>query len=312
MRFKSFLVSTVLFISMIAMATPKDSAYTYRFSVTNHFDHPYLNFQLDSSWYFVKENYHHPHFVYNEFVNPSLKEELNIVQLAADFSIAEAGKTKIPPKILALNFRQVAEQYTSAEYEQKMGFVQLDVPHKKAILNLKMLGIGKGFLFVYELHDQSTWMMWYPNLTDLKKNQLNARIAIADKMILDSFALPSHNDPPNEEMKRDTSFVEASFPGGFEGLSKFVNENLEFPDSYMESSFSENGSLSCRVIMRFVIDSDGTMHDFYVENMDAVFMPSLVNVSIKLYREMPDWTPASEQGKHISIFLRLPLKFQVF
>jgi hypothetical protein len=41
-------------------------------------------------------------------------------------------------------------------------------------------------------------------------------------------------------------------------------------------------------------------------------MPSLVNVSIKLYREMPNWIPASKQGEPIKIFLRLPLKFELF
>ena len=169
MKLKSFLFIAVIFISMNAMATPKDSAYTYRFSVENHYGHSYLNFQLDSSWYFMKENFRE-HFVYNEFVNPILKEELNIIQLAADFSLVEAGKTKIPSKILALNFKEVTKQYKSADYEQKMGYVQLDIPRKKAILKLKMLGIGKGFLLVYELQDQSTWMMWYPGLTEAKND----------------------------------------------------------------------------------------------------------------------------------------------
>jgi len=312
MKLKSFLFIAVIFISMNAMATPKDSAYTYRFSVENHYGHPYLNFQLDSSWYFVKEHYQNKRFVNNQFKNPSLKEELNIIQLAADFSLVEAGKTKIPSKILALNFKEVTKQYKSADYEQKMGYVQLDIPRKKAILNLKMLGIGKGFLLVYELHDQSTWMMWYPGLTEAKNDLLKMREGNADKMILESFVPIDKKDQSKVELHNDTSFVDAEFQGGYEGLSKFVNENLEIPVSFIESENFENGSSSCRVNMRFVIGKDGSINDFYVDNMNDVFLPSLVNVSIKLYREMPNWTPASEQGKPISIFLRLPLKFEVF
>lgn len=313
MRFKSFLFTTVLFISMNAMATPKDSAYTYRFSVTNHFEHPYLNFQLDSSWYFVKEYYHHPHFVYNEFVNPSLKEELNIIQLAADFSLAEAGKTKIPSKIIALNFRQVTEQYTSADYEQKMGFVQFDVPNKKAILNLKMLGIGKGFLFVYELHDQSTWMMWYPNLTDLKENQLNARIANADKMILESFAPTSKYLGTKEFKEEFSSLLDAEFKGGAEELKKFVQSNLEIPESLLENTSSNLSQMSNRVSMIFVIEKDGTMDDFYMDYKNAFLMPSLVNVSIQLYRKMPNWIPGSDQlGYPTRTIIRIPLNFEIF
>lgn len=311
MKLKSILFIAVIFLSMNAMATPKDSAYTYRFFVENHHGNPYLNFQLDSSWYFVKEHYQNKRFVYNQFKNPSLKEEMNIIQLAADFSFVDIGKSKIPSKILALNFKQVVEQYKSADYEQKMGYVQLDIPHKKAVLNLKMLGIGKGFLLVYQLHDQSTWMMWYPGLTEAKKELLKMREVNADKMILESFEPIDKKDPSKNELDNDTSFVDAEFQGGYEGLSKFVNENLEIPVSFMESANVENGGSSCRVNMRFVIGKDGSINDFYVDNMNDVFMPSLVNVSIKLYREMPNWTPASEQGKPISIFLRLPLRFEV-
>jgi hypothetical protein len=259
----------------------------------------------------MKENYRE-HFVFNEFVNPSLKEELNIIQLAADFSLVEAGKTKIPSKILALNFKEVAKQYKSADYEQKMGYVQLDIPHKKAILNLKMLGIGKGYLLVYQLHDQSTWMMWYPNLTEAKKELLKSREVNTDKMILESFVPIDKKDPFKNELDNDSSFVDAEFQGGFEELSKFVNGKLTIPDSFMNYSFSTNEGASCRLIIRFVVDKEGEINDFYVDNMDAVFMPSLVNVSIKFYREMPNWIPASEFGKPIQIFLRLPLKFEVF
>jgi hypothetical protein len=299
---------------MNSMATPKDSAYTYRFSVENHYGHSYLNFQLDSSWYFEREHYQHKHFVYNEFVNPSLQERLRIIQLAANFSFteAEAGKSIIPPKILAMNYKKIVERYKSSEYEQKMSYVQLDIPHKKAVLNLKMLGLGKGFLLVYELHDRSTWMMWYPALTEAKKELLKMREVNADKMILESFTPISKYDPLNEEMNTSSNYVDAEFIGGFEGLSKFVNQNLTIPDSFMEFSESKTGTTSCRVIMRFVIDMDGTINDFYVDNMEAVYMPSLVNVSIKLYREMPNWIPASKQGEPIKIFLRLPLKFELF
>ena len=134
----------------------------------------------------------------------------------------------------------------------------------------------------------------------------------ADKMILESFVPIDKKDPSKNELDNDSSFVDAEFQGGYEGLSKFVNENLEIPVSFIESANFENGSSSCRVNMRFVIGKDGSINDFYVDNMNDVFLPSLVNVSIKLYREMPNWTPASEQGKPISIFLRLPLKFEVF
>lgn len=311
MKLKSILFIAVIFLSMNAMATPKDSAYTYRFFVENHHGNPYLNFQLDSSWYFVKEHYQNKRFVYNQFKNPSLKEEMNIIQLAADFSFVDIGKSKIPSKILALNFREVVEQYKSAEYEKKMGYVQLDIPHKKAILNLKMLGIGKGFLLVYELHDQSTWMMWYPGLTEAKKELLKSREVNSDKMIYQNFIPTRKHTPPTGEKEDDESYVDTEFPGGHDQLSLFINKMIEFPDSFMEfSNGQKEGKYHERVIMCCVVHSDGSIDDFFIENVDEIDCPSLVNATIKLYRAMPNWDPAIHDRKPCSSYLRLPIRYE--
>lgn len=309
MTLKSIQFIALLFISLNALATAKDSAYTYRFSVENHFGHSNLNFQLDSSWYFEKENYRE-HFVYNEFKNPSLKEELNIIQISNDFKLAEAGKSKIPSKILALNFKDLVKQFKSADYEQKMGYVQLDIPHKKAILNLKMLGIGKGFLLVYELHDQSTWMMWYPGLTEGKKELLKSREVNADKMILQPF-VPMNNYPSKQtEKTEDSTEVEAEFKGGYESLAKFVQSTLEIPDSFIEYSSSQSNKYYVRVIMRFVVEKDGSLSDFFVENINDQLFPSAINACIKLYRQMPNWDAATRKGSPFRTLLYLPIKFE--
>jgi hypothetical protein len=313
MKLKLFLFIAVLFISMNSMATPKDSAYTYRFSVENHFGHTYLNFQLDSSWYFEKEEYQNKRFVYNKFQNPTLKEELNIIQLSADFSFADIGKSKIPSKILALNFKQVAEQYKSADYEQKMGYVQLDIPHKKAVLNLKRLGIAKGFLLVYELHDRSTWMMWYPSLTEAKKDLLKMREDNAERIIYQNIIPTRKHTPPTGEKEDDESFVDTEFPGGYDKLSLFINKMIEFPESFMEFSFGQkDGKYKERVIMCCVIHSDGSIDDFFIENMDEIDCPSIVNATIKLYRAMPNWNPAIRDRKPCATYLRLPIRYETF
>ena len=311
MKLKSILIIAVIFISMNAMATPKDSAYTYRFSVENHYGHSYLNFQLDSSWYFVKEHYQNKRFVNNQFKNPSLREELNIIQLSADFSFADIGKSKIPSKILTLNFKQVVEQYKSAEYEKKMGYVQLDIPHKKAILNLKMLGIGKGFLLVYQLHDRSSWMMWYPGLTEAKKELLKSREVNADQMIYQNFIPTRKHTPSTGEKEDDESYVDTEFPGGYDKLSLFINKMIEFPDSFMEfRDGQKDGKYTERVIMCFVVHSDGSIDDFFIENMEEIDCPSIVNATIKLYRAMPNWDPAIHDRKPCSSYLRLPIRYE--
>ena len=311
MKIKSVLFVAVLFISMNAMATPKDSAYTYRFSVENHLGHSYLNFQLDSSWYFEQEHYQNKRFVYHEFKNPTLKEQLNIIQLSQDFSNADIGKSKISSKILALNFKSVVKQYNNADYERKMGYVQLDLSHKKAVLNLKMLGIGKGFMLVYLLNDQSTWMMWYPDLSESNKDLLKGREVNADQMLFQGYMPTRKYTPPTEEKKADDAYVEAEFPGGYDKLALFINNHIEFPESLLEFSFSQkSGVYSIRVIMCFIIHSDGSIDDFFIENMDDIGCPSTVNATIKLYRVMPNWDPAMSEGKPCGTYLRLPIRYE--
>lgn len=302
----------VLFIATLSMATPKDSAYTYRFSVENHLGHSYLNFQLDSSWYFVEEHYQNQHFVHNEFHNPSLKEDLAFIQLSPHFSIEDIGKSKIPSKILDMNFKNVVKRYNNADYEQKMGFVHLDIPHKKAVLNLKMLGIGKGFLLVYLLNDQSTWMMWYPHLTESNNGLLKMREVNADKMILESFTPNRKNVPSKENPIFDSTEVEAEFPGGYDKLSAFINSTLEIPDSFFQMATETNGLTSVRVIMCFVIAKDGSVDDFYIDNMSDIHYPSAVNAVINVYRKMPNWIPSTKNGKQNSTYLYLPIKFETF
>ena len=176
-----------------------------------------------------------------------------------------------------------------------------------------MLGIGKGFLFVYELHDQSTWMMWYPNLTDLKKNQLNARIANADKMILESF-VPTYKYQGTKEFKEEfSSLLDAEFKGGWEELKKFVQSNLEIPESLLENTSSNLSQMFNRVNMIFVIEKDGTIDDFYMDYKNAFLMSSLVNVSIQIYRKMPNWIPGSDQlGYPTRTIIQIPLNFEIF
>jgi hypothetical protein len=176
-----------------------------------------------------------------------------------------------------------------------------------------MLGIGKGFLLVYQLHDRSSWMMWYPGLTEAKKELLKSREVNADQMIYENFIPTRKQTPPTGGKEDEESFVETEFPGGHDKLSLFINKMIEFPESFMEfRDGQKDGKYTERVIMCFVVHSDGSIDDFFIENMDEIDCPSIVNATIKLYRAMPNWDPAIYERKPCSQYLRLPIRYETF
>lgn len=308
---QTLLFFTVIFLSWECSANPTDSAYTYCFSVQNHQAKSYLNFQLDSSWYFQKEHVIHENVTYYDFQNPTLNENMKMIHLDSDFKLADLGKSKLPWKVSELNFQVAFDRFRFSEYEQKMGYVTLDPKRKKAILNLKMLGISKGILLVYELDDQSSWMIWYPDITELKKGLLEGRIKNADEMIFKSFVPKSKHQISKSEESLDSIEVEAEFKGGYESLVKFIQSNLEIPDSFIDNASGKSNKYFVRVIIRFVVEKDGSLSDFFVDNMSNELFPTTINSCIQLYRQMPNWDPAIRKGVPVRTLLYLPIKFEV-
>jgi len=289
----NLLFITVIFLSGKCFANSVDSAYTYCFPVQKHLGKSYFHFQLDSSWYFQKEHVIHENITFYDFENPSLKESMKMIHLDSDFKLADLGKSKLPSKVTELSYSYVSQHFSKSEYEQKMEYIQIDSEHKKAILNLKMLGISKGFLLVYELNDRSTWMIWYPDLTDVKKSLLVDRIVNADKMMLQSFVPKNKSQVMKSESPEDSIEVDAEFKGGYDSLVNFIQLNLEIPDSFIEYTSGKSNATFVRVKMRFVIEKDGSINDFFVDNMSDEIYPSTINSCIQLYRLMPDWNPAT-------------------
>ncbi len=89
----------------------------------------------------------------------------------------------------------------------------------------------------------------------------------------------------------------AEFPGGFDGISKYVAVN-----------FDENiaAEIAGRIIVRFVVEKDGS-----ISNVEVI--KSLSNESskeaIRVIKSMPKWKPGKNNGKAIRLQFTLPLNF---
>jgi protein TonB len=94
------------------------------------------------------------------------------------------------------------------------------------------------------------------------------------------------------------------FPGGETALSAYINKNLTYPQEAVD-----NGT-SGTVHVSFVVDEHGK-----VLNPQALDGKNLgdvmVNQTLKVFNNMPMWTPGMVHGKKVKTRLEVPVTFQL-
>ena len=93
------------------------------------------------------------------------------------------------------------------------------------------------------------------------------------------------------------------FPGGMTSLQSYINRSLQYPQ------ISRKNNSQGRVIVRFIIDSNGTVispqvirssGDFYLD-MEAV----------RVIESMPKWKPGRIAAKPVRVKFALPINFRL-
>lgn len=93
--------------------------------------------------------------------------------------------------------------------------------------------------------------------------------------------------------------VMPSFPGGDEGLRRFLQNNLVNPET-----MDEGESVSVKV--RFVVGFDGKPKSFtIIQNGGEEFN----NEVIRVLKKMPQWIPGKSNGQNVSVYTTIPVKF---
>ncbi len=92
------------------------------------------------------------------------------------------------------------------------------------------------------------------------------------------------------------------FPGGQAELMKFLQKNIKYP------SISQENGVQGRVIVQFVVNSDGSIVDPVV--MKSVD-PYLDKEALRVVKSMPKWTPGEQRGKPVRVKFTLPVQFRL-
>lgn len=120
------------------------------------------------------------------------------------------------------------------------------------------------------------------------------------------------------ESSNDTSSVasmveiEPEYIGGLDALTQYLLTNLEgIGNSESEKSDSKEELLiGGRVIVRFIIEKDGTVSNVVLEERLRKCEPCN-REAIRVVKNMPKWKPGSKNGKAVRTYVRLPIRFEV-
>ena len=115
----------------------------------------------------------------------------------------------------------------------------------------------------------------------------------------------------------DTAIVttpekDPEYNGGFEALIQYITTNLEGVSnpkkkrSVPKEDLFEGG----RVIVRFIIEKDGTVSNVVLEERLRKCEPCN-REAIRVVKNMPKWKPGSKNEKAVRTYVRLPIRFVV-
>ena len=107
--------------------------------------------------------------------------------------------------------------------------------------------------------------------------------------------------PDGDDKVYDILEQQPEFPGGTSGMAKWLGDNIKYP-----AEAAKQG-IEGRVIVQFVVGSDGTVSD--VKLMRAV-NPLLDQEALRVINAMPKWTPGKQDGKPVAVKYTIPVTFR--
>ncbi len=95
---------------------------------------------------------------------------------------------------------------------------------------------------------------------------------------------------------------EAAFPGGYNALFKFIDDNIQYTKEMEEIC------VSGRVVVSFTIERDGSVTNAKVFRS---LHPLFDKEALRIVNLMPKWSPAKKNGETKKVTYNLPISFKL-
>ena len=102
----------------------------------------------------------------------------------------------------------------------------------------------------------------------------------------------------------DFADVMTEFPGGDEGLMKYLNDVLRYP------SFAKTNHIQGSVYIQFVVDSKGEIDETSIKILGSTHAV-LSEEAKKAILKMPQWKPGRQRLHNVAVNMKLPIKFKL-
>lgn len=146
--------------------------------------------------------------------------------------------------------------------------------------------------------------LFYPVYTKLTFMVKKILSCVSLLICLNATAQSETENSKNPEINNSTSESAAQFKSGVEAWGKFLSKNLR-KNLPIRKKAPAGRYL---VVIKFVVDIDGSLVDFEAETNNGYGMEEEV---IRVLKLSPKWTPAYQGGKLVKNYLRQPITFVV-
>ncbi len=100
----------------------------------------------------------------------------------------------------------------------------------------------------------------------------------------------------------DFADVMPQFPGGQKSLVRFIQSKLVYPGSAFQNR------IEGIVIVGFIIDKNGRLREPKI--LKSLY-PACDEEALRVVKLIPDWVPAKNQGRNVSINFTMPIEFRL-
>ena len=113
-----------------------------------------------------------------------------------------------------------------------------------------------------------------------------------------SKTIPEKEPEPVIEQTFTRAEIMPEFPGGIEGLKKYLLRNIREPEGLQPGE-------KIVVLVRFVVDQDGSIDDATIIQSGGQFDHEVLQV----VKKMPRWIPGRQNNRSVAVYYTLPVTF---
>lgn len=201
----------------------------------------------------------------------------------------------------ALGYDMGAFSVTKNEVFKKLDNVLNDEKARKLFLSF-FARIGKNdYTLIYFTIKPATNSYYRKSIEISAKNaDILANYIIKHHSYIPETPKQTESDTIEEEpIKYIRVEKEAVYKGGSSKMREYIFQNLNVPESAQNSSW--------KVIVSFVITQDGSIEDITVKPNVPIELETEI---IRVFKNMPKWTPAQSDGKNVKMRKTCPISFR--